>query len=68
MKKEDKKVNATKAAKKESKIKEQNGEKLTDELMSDVTGGTGVATMDGAVLVVASKDAPMPQTREHVLI
>src|SRR5437868_14005989 len=29
---------------------------------------TGAAQMDGAILVVAAKDGPMPQTREHVLL
>ena len=29
---------------------------------------TGVAQMDGAILVVAATDGPMPQTREHVLL
>jgi elongation factor Tu len=29
---------------------------------------TGAAQMDGAVLVVAADNGPMPQTREHVLI
>ena len=29
---------------------------------------TGAAQMDGAVLVVASSDGPMPQTREHILL
>ena len=29
---------------------------------------TGAAQMDGAVLVVAAKDGPMPQTREHILL
>src|SRR6476659_7519117 len=28
---------------------------------------TGAAQMDGAILVVAATDGPMPQTREHVL-
>src|ERR1700737_1438903 len=28
---------------------------------------TGAAQMDGAILVVAATDAPMPQTREHIL-
>ena len=28
---------------------------------------TGAAQMDGAILVVASTDGPMPQTREHIL-
>src|SRR5258705_1037563 len=27
---------------------------------------TGAAQMDGAILVVAAPDAPMPQTREHI--
>jgi len=26
---------------------------------------TGAAQMDGAILVVAATDGPMPQTREH---
>lgn len=30
--------------------------------------GAGAATMDGAILVVAASDGPMPQTREHVLL
>lgn len=29
---------------------------------------TGAAQMDGAILVVASTDGPMPQTREHILL
>lgn len=29
---------------------------------------TGAAQMDGAVLVVAASDGPMPQTREHILL
>ena len=29
---------------------------------------TGAAQMDGAILVVAAADGPMPQTREHVLL
>ena len=29
---------------------------------------TGAARMDGAILVVAAPDGPMPQTREHVLL
>ena len=28
---------------------------------------TGAAQMDGAILVVAGTDGPMPQTREHIL-
>jgi elongation factor Tu len=28
---------------------------------------TGAAQMDGAILVVAAPDGPMPQTREHLL-
>ena len=28
---------------------------------------TGAAQMDGAILVVAATDGPMPQTREHIL-
>jgi len=28
---------------------------------------TGAAQMDGAILVVAADDGPMPQTREHIL-
>jgi translation elongation factor EF-Tu-like GTPase len=28
---------------------------------------TGAAQMDGAILVVAATDGPMPQTREHLL-
>ena len=28
----------------------------------------GAAQMDGAILVVAATDGPMPQTREHVLL
>ena len=27
---------------------------------------TGAAQMDGAILVVAATDGPMPQTREHI--
>ena len=27
---------------------------------------TGAAQMDGAILVVAGTDGPMPQTREHI--
>ena len=30
--------------------------------------GTGAAQMDGAILVVAGTDGPMPQTREHILL
>src|SRR3989475_4532808 len=29
---------------------------------------TGAAQMDGAIVVVAANDGPMPQTREHVLL
>ena len=29
---------------------------------------TGAAQMDGAILVVSAPDAPMPQTREHILL
>src|SRR5260370_41103987 len=29
---------------------------------------TGVAQMDGAILVVGANDGPMPQTREHILL
>src|SRR5205814_7682606 len=29
---------------------------------------TGAAQMDGAMLVVAATDGPMPQTREHILL
>lgn len=29
---------------------------------------TGAAQMDGAILVCAATDGPMPQTREHVLL
>ena len=29
---------------------------------------TGAAQMDGAILVVAADDGPMPQTREHMLL
>jgi elongation factor Tu len=29
---------------------------------------TGAAQMDGAILVVAVTDGPMPQTREHILL
>src|SRR5699024_12532440 len=29
---------------------------------------TGAVQMDGAILVVAATDGPMPQTREHVLL
>ncbi|MHC4355370.1 MAG: GTP-binding protein, partial [Planctomycetota bacterium] len=29
---------------------------------------TGAAQMDGAILVVAAGDGPMPQTREHILL
>ena len=29
---------------------------------------TGAAQMDGAILVVAATDGPMPQTREHILL
>src|SRR3979490_3025081 len=29
---------------------------------------TGAAQMDGAILVVAAHDGPMPQTREHILL
>jgi len=29
---------------------------------------TGAAQMDGAILVVAAEDGPMPQTREHILL
>ena len=28
---------------------------------------TGAAQMDGAIIVVAATDGPMPQTREHIL-
>lgn len=29
---------------------------------------TGTAQMDGAILVVAATDGPMPQTREHLIL
>ncbi|NDQ31435.1 elongation factor Tu, partial [Lactobacillus paracasei] len=29
---------------------------------------TGAAQMDGAILVVAATDGPMPQTRAHILL
>ncbi|GIR81956.1 MAG: hypothetical protein CM15mP83_6820 [Flavobacteriaceae bacterium] len=29
---------------------------------------TGAAQMDGAILVVAATDGPMPQTREHIYL
>src|SRR3989338_161085 len=29
---------------------------------------TGAAQMDGAILVCAASDGPMPQTREHILL
>jgi elongation factor Tu len=29
---------------------------------------TGAAQMDGAIIVVATTDGPMPQTREHILL
>ncbi|PWB46637.1 MAG: elongation factor Tu, partial [Candidatus Methylomirabilota bacterium] len=29
---------------------------------------TGTAQMDGAILVVAASEGPMPQTREHILL
>ena len=29
---------------------------------------TGAAQMDGAILVVAASDGPMPQTRKHILL
>ena len=29
---------------------------------------TGAAQVDGAILVIAATDGPMPQTREHVLL
>ena len=29
---------------------------------------TGAAQMDGAIMVVAATDGPMPQTREHILL
>ena len=29
---------------------------------------TGAAQMDGAILVVAATDGPMPQTQEHILL
>ena len=29
---------------------------------------TGAAQMDGAILVVAATDGPMPQTKKHVLL
>src|SRR5581483_1692443 len=29
---------------------------------------TGAAQMDGAIIVVAAPDGPMPQTREHILL
>ena len=32
------------------------------------THGYGAAQMDGAILVVAATDGPMPQTREHILL
>ena len=29
---------------------------------------TGAAQMDGAIIVFAATDGPMPQTREHILV
>ena len=29
---------------------------------------TGAAQMDGAIIVVAATDGPMPQTREHIFL
>ena len=29
---------------------------------------TGAAQMDGAIIVCAATDGPMPQTREHILL
>ena len=29
---------------------------------------TGAAQMDGAIMVVAASEGPMPQTREHILL
>ena len=33
-----------------------------------IRDSTGAAQMDGAILVVAATDGPMPQTREHILL
>ena len=30
--------------------------------------GYGAAQMDGAIIVIAATDGPMPQTREHILL
>ena len=38
---------------------------LADYIMNMITGA---AQMDGAILVVAATDGPMPQTREHILL
>src|SRR5207248_6548853 len=37
-----------------------------DDYIKDMI--TGAAQMDGAILVVAAPDGPMPQTREHILL
>src|SRR5688572_14540185 len=37
-----------------------------DDYIKDMI--TGAAQMDGAILVVAATDGPMPQTREHILL
>ena len=36
--------------------------------LHSIVGDPGAAQMDGAILVVAGMDGPMPQTREHLLL
>ncbi len=39
-----------------------------DHGKTTLTAAIGAAQMDGAILVVAATDGPMPQTREHILL